>query len=91
MAKTVKMADMSGEIAARVFAMLNPGVVNVVEGGYGVEIETDTEPKDLIYPEGWYYSKGCFTNKHYSTTGVYSTVVMLNTKRFVWDVPYCTV
>lgn len=93
MAKTVKMCDMTGDVAARVFAMLNPEKVKVkiaYDLGRVTVIETDTEPKDLIYPEGWYYAKGCFTNKHNSTSGAYASVVMFKTTGDIWDATYCT-
>ena len=93
MAKTIKMCDMTGEIAAKIFELLNPGKVKVkfvYNLGCTMVIETDTEPKDLIYPEGWYYTKGYFTNKHNSTTGAYVTVLMFNSKGDIWDATYCT-
>lgn len=93
MAKTVKMCDLMGETAARVFVMLNPGKVRIHKHTYtdgNVSIVTDVEPKDLTYPEGWYYAKGYFTNKHNSTTGMYSAIVMFNENYDIWDVPYCT-
>lgn len=93
MAKTVKMCDMTGDVAARVFEMLNLEKVKVkIAHGLGrvTAIVTDTEPKDLIYPEGWYCAKGRFTNKHNSTTGAYAAVIMLNTAGDIWDATYCT-
>ena len=65
MAKTVKMCDMSGEVAAKVFQMLNYEKVKLEEdycSDCGVSIITDMQPRDLVYPEGWYYAKGSFRN-----------------------------
>lgn len=91
MARTVKMCDVTGNIAARVFEMLNTGKVTIAyDIGHVTAIVTDTEPKDLIYPEGWYYAKGRFTNKHNSTTGMYSAVIMFDTNGDIWNCQYCT-
>jgi hypothetical protein len=93
-AKVVKMCDMTGDIAARVFEMLNH--VRVVGKKNDVFISTvivtDVEPKDLIYPEGWYYAKGRLRNKHNSTTGVYNEVIMRKKDGTLWGdlAKYCT-
>ena len=95
MAKTVKMCDMSGEVAAKVFQMLNYEEVKLVEddcSDCGVTIITDVQPRDLVYPEGWYYAKGRFSNKHNSTTGMYWEVPMNKSERksCKGDATYCT-
>lgn len=95
MAKTVKMCDMRLPIAVKVFEMLNPTTVTVKPAGLGAwsfVIITDTEPENLIYPEGWYYAKGCFRNKHQSTTGMYEEAHMLTSKNELWKdlAKYCT-
>lgn len=94
MAKTVKMCDMPLHIAAKVLEMLNPGKVKYVND---VEIEspmliTDVAPNELIYPEGWYYAKGSFRNKHTSTTGIYQCVDMVKSNGEFWEeyAKYCT-
>ena len=58
MAKTVKSCDFNGTIASKVFEMLNPSYVRVKINVpfYGRVIVTDVEPKNLTYPEGWYYA-----------------------------------
>ena len=90
-AKVVKMCDMSGDISAKVFEQLNYGKVRAVTSDIKVvKIVTDTEPKDLTYPEGWYYANGSFRNKHMSTTGAYSEIRMEKSTGERWDVPYCT-
>lgn len=84
---------MPSNIAARVFEMLNTGKVTIkvaYDIGRVTAIVTDTEPQDLIYPEGWYYANGTFTNKHNSTTGMYSAVIMLDTNGDIWNCQYCT-
>lgn len=93
-AKVVKMCDMEVDIALRVFEQLNPGrltIENVHMYGNKV-IVTDEEPDKLIYPEGWYYAKGCFRNKHTSTTGFYSEVTMVKSDKTLWvrKARYCT-
>ena len=56
-AETIKMCDMSVDIAAKVFVMLNQGKVRESDDGRNVILVTNTEPKDLIYPEGWEISE----------------------------------
>ena len=85
-AKTVKMCDMPRHIAVEVFVKLNAGKVqtNTNKRG-GIVICTDVEPKDLVYPEGWYYGKGTFRNKHKSTTGTYWEVTMVKSDGTFWE------
>ena len=92
-AEVVKMCDMSKGIALKVFKMLNPEKVTVKKHvRCGICIYTYTEPKDLIYPEGWYYAKGTFRNKHQSTTGIYCEVMMFKNNGEWWEgsAKYCT-
>ena len=95
MSETVKMCDMPISIAAKVFEMLNPGKVTVMNPDLirtRYFIVTDVEPKNLIYPEGWYYAKGCFRNKHQSTTNFYEEAVMKKCNDMLWKnlATYCT-
>lgn len=85
MAATVKMCDMSINVAIKVFEMLNPGRVKekTLENGVQV-IVTDVEPEELVYPEGWYYAKGYLTNKHNTTTGLYAVKVMIKSNGELW-------
>ena len=88
MAKTIKMCDMSGEVAAKVFQMLNGKKVKLESTPYWwckFNIITDVEPKDLTYPEGWYYAKGSFRNKHMSTTGAYHEIPMWKSDKTPWE------
>lgn len=90
MAKTIKMCDLSEDIVANVFMMLNPGKVK-----YDKDesiIITDVEPEDLVYPEGWYYAKGTFRNKHTSTNGFYAEIEMIKSNGESWKdyAKYCT-
>lgn len=94
MAKTVKMCDMSKAIATKVFKMLNGSNVHLKEtcDYFGTIIVTDIEPKNLVYPEGWYYAKGSFRNKHTSSTGIYDEVRMEKSNGTSWEdiANYCT-
>ena len=93
MANTVKMCDMKKNIAISVFKMLNGRNVQLKEyGPMGTVIVTDVEPKNLIYPEGWYYAKGAFMNKHTSSTGFYEEVEMIQSTGVSWrnSATYCT-
>lgn len=89
MARTIKMCDMSKPIAVTVFQMLNCSTVQLEKcpsyGYFKVTIVTDVEPKDLVYPEGWYYAKGCLRNKHTSTTGMYVEIPMVNSNGASWE------
>ena len=81
MAKTVKTADLSGYLAARLFEALNPDVEYLIEDPFNLSnynglIVTDVDPERLVYPEGWYYAKGCLRNKHNSSTGLYEEIPM---------------
>ena len=96
MAETVKMCDMNIAVSTKVFEMLNQGKVRVKRPGEDFcthyFIVTDVEPKELIYPEGWYYAKGAFRNKHMSTTGMYQEALMQTTSGKFWKnmATYCT-
>lgn len=94
MATTVKMCNMSKGIATKVFKMLNGSNVHLREtqGYFGTIIVTDIEPKNLVYPEGWYYAKGSLRNKHTSTTGIYEEVRMEKSNGDGWEdsATYCT-
>lgn len=86
MAEVVKMCDLPAAIAAEVFAKLNTGKIQVGEDKIlGIFIRTEVEPKDLIYPEGWYYAEGSFRNKHQSTTGLYSEITMFKENGDFWE------
>ena len=92
--KTVKMADMGDFIAIKVFQMLNGEKIQILIGysSYRFVLITDIEPKELTYPEGWYYSKGCFRNKHMSSDGMYWEVPMIKSDGTPWNriARYCT-
>lgn len=92
MAKVVKMADMDLSISMMVFRELNKGQVKIETRRCGRVIVTDVEPKDLTYPEGWYYAKGCFRNKRTTSTGVYHEMEMETSDGRDWSnlAKYCT-
>ena len=84
MANIIKCCDFPKEVAANVFLMLNPSVT-YTEDSYGNNIFiTDEQPNNLIYPEGWYYEKGTFRNKHNSTTGIYEALYMFTSEGILW-------
>ena len=95
MAEVVKTCDLSGEVAARLFEMLNYDSVKVqrqITAFSHCVIVTDVEPNKLRYPEGWYYGKGSFRNKHESSTGIYDEIPMVTTSGEYWGdiAKYCT-
>ena len=92
MARMVKTADLSGAAAAELFSIINPGEVEYLKQHpfnfasmpiTGVLV-TDTNPNELFYPEGWYFAKGNFRNKHNSSTGAYDEVPMLKRDGTPW-------
>lgn len=85
-AKTVKMCDISLEMAAKIFRMCNYGKVQIEQTRFNeILIVTDTNPEDLIYPEGWYCNgAGEFSNKETSTTGMHQSAPMKNSKGERW-------
>lgn len=91
--KMVKACDYNEYIAAVVFKMLNEGNVKLcqLETHPYMQIETDIEPCELTYPEGWYYGNGCLRNKHESTTGAYYEVRMVKSDGTRWGdiAKYC--
>lgn len=76
MTKVVKMCDMDQRIALTVFKMLNGDRITIEKRPSETVIVTDVEPENLVYPEGWYYAKGSFRNKHTCTTSGYSEIYM---------------
>ena len=95
---TIKCCDLDGDTAAKLFELLNPREVELQRRGFvgGVDeirgIITDVAPDQLLYPEGWYYAKGCLRNKHTSTTGLYYEIPMLTSRHQSWRelASYCT-
>ena len=92
--ETIKSCDLSRDVAAGLLSLLNEGKVFYGNSDLIPEkvLVTDTEPKDLLYPEGWHYAKGNFTNKHQSSTGCYSSIIMLKKDGSFWEdyAKYCT-
>lgn len=90
---TVRTAELPMEVAAKLLQMLNPEDIQVKpETSFGLELVSKKEPIDLLYPEGWYYAKGCFRNKHNTTNGIYEEAVMLKPNGDPWreDATYST-
>jgi len=86
-----KMADLDGFTAAKLFDQINGGLVKFVidrDGSYGsadgLLLVTDCDPDELTYPEGWYFAKGTYRNKHNTTTGYYSEIPMFKTSGERW-------
>lgn len=92
MAENCKSCDLGVRIAALAFASINKDV-SIRNFSYDQDrtvIITDTEPKNLVYPEGWYFANGYFTNKHMSTTGNYEEMMMCKKNGNEWKCNYCT-
>lgn len=85
MANIVKMCDLSASLASFIFKSLNKGKIELVFDECGNRyIVTDVKPLLLTYPEGWYYAKGNFRNKHTSSTGIYEEIPMVKSNGDCW-------
>jgi hypothetical protein len=86
MAKLVNVADLPVSVALFLLKILNIFVVSVKRDETGnYAIFSRFPPNLLKYPNGWYYAKGCFRNKHNTTTGQYTEVIMLAPNGRGWD------
>lgn len=99
--KTIKMSDMPVEIALKVFEMLNEGKVKCLNRRQKYDffsgkteylppigeylIVTDTEPKDLVYPDGLYYSYGYYVNYETRTKPPIIEVPMVKSNLDWWS------
>ena len=81
----VSSVNLPKEIAAQLFVLLNEGDVWIEYEGCEMVLVTDINPKELTYPEGWYFAKECFRNKHNTTLGAYYQVFMQNSKGVLWE------
>ena len=84
MDNTIKTCDLSIGIASMLFYMLNSDRVMLEKRGNQKLIDTDVEPKKLLYPEGWYYALGYFTNKHQSSNGSYGEMKIVRSDYTSW-------
>jgi hypothetical protein len=83
--KFLKTADWPVAVALNVFELMNLGNVSVRKDEYGnYVIIAYKAPNKLRYPNGWYYAKGCFRNKHNTTKGNYHEVIMLLPNGYCW-------
>lgn len=76
-AKFIKSCDMPKSIILEIFRMLNPKNVEIIEQLNVLSpkaIVSKVSPTKLVYPEGWYFAKGCLRNKHYSSSGFYEEI-----------------
>ena len=90
---TIKTAELPIEVAANLFQMLNPEDIQVEPATYlGLKLVSKKEPCDLRYPEGWYYAKGTFRNKHNTSNGIYEEALMFKPNGYLWmeDATYST-
>ena len=92
-ARMRKTSDLDGITAAVVLSLYNPDKILIMPISAftpDIGIFTDTPPIELVYPEGWYYAKGTFRNKHTSSNGRYSEIRMFHRNGREWDETYCT-
>ena len=103
---TIKTCNLYEKNAAKLLQMINGGESKVdirmhrhsktnSTHGYPLclTIVTDIDPKDLLYPEGWYYSSGYFTNKLTATNKFrFAEVYMEKFDGTPWEnvAKYCT-
>ena len=84
MTNNIKKCDTKKSVALEVFKMLNDNRVKVIMGKNGAVIVTNIEPKNLIYPEGWYYNKGKFCRKNTDQKEESVEVEMINLDGNSW-------
>lgn len=82
--KIVRMADLPINMVVRIFSELNRGKLIIISGYEQETIVTDTNPKYLTYPDGWYFESGVFTNKYNTSTGRYSEAKTVNNSGKTW-------
>ena len=82
--KIVRTADLSIEIATRIFEALNRGKITLVSSSEQITIVTDTDPKYLTFPEGWYFASGMFTNRYNTSNNSYSEAKTVNLSGETW-------
>ena len=86
MAKTLNMADLPVGVALKIFKLLNIFAISVKRDDCGnYAVYSLLPPIVLTYPKGWYYAKGCFRNKHNTTSGAYSEIIMLTPDGNSWS------
>lgn len=88
MARKIKSNNLSGRIAAELFAMMNKEYVTFKNPGIiSPYLVVTINPNDdkLIYPHGWYFGDGCFRNKHQSTSGIYEEITMVDKDLNIWE------
>lgn len=99
-----KTCNLSISCATELFAHMNvsplrgasdstPRVVNDRYSKFLVNaIIIPKEPDKYMYPEGWYYDNGYFTNVKTTTTQNYGRAPMLKPNGESWaeNAPYCT-
>lgn len=82
--KIVRTADLPIEIIVRVFESLNRGKITLVSSDEQITIVTDTDPKYLTFPEGWYFASGIFTNRYNTSNNRYSAAKIVNLSGKTW-------
>lgn len=82
--KIVRTADLPIEIIVRVFEFLNRGKITLVSSDEQITIVTDTDPKYLTFPEGWYFASGMFTNRYNTSNNRYSAAKIVNLSGKTW-------
>lgn len=83
--KIVRAADLPIEIIVRVFEALNRGKITLVSSDEQITIVTDTDPKYLTFPEGWYFVSGVFTNRYNTSNKMYSEAKTVNLSGKPWS------
>ena len=82
--KIVRTADLPLSIVVRVLESLNRGKITLVSSDEQITIVTDTDPKYLTFPEGWYFASGMFTNRYNTSNNRYSAAKIVNLSGKTW-------
>lgn len=83
--REIKSCDLTGYLAGKLFAMLNSEQVRTARLGSERVLISKVHPDQLTYPEGWYFAKGCFRNKHNSSSGIYDEIPLLKENGDRWE------
>jgi hypothetical protein len=83
--KYVKSSDMNADAAVAALISLNDGVTYCGGNAWSRYLKSIKDPANLVFPEGWYFCKHCFRNKHNSSTGLYEEVPVYHLDDEYWD------
>ncbi len=82
--KEIKSSEYDIESTLKLFEKINDGVRIEEHSILGYVIFTDIDPTLLLYPEGWYFNSGLFTNRNNYNEDKYQEIIFLTTNGEFW-------